>query len=80
MKTINIHDLAILNSSQAALDLCEMLPETDIVLELHKVLATQFDILVQIIDCKHYGSDRLTKFIKECDKIIKQSQKLQKDK
>ena len=80
MTIIDVHLLAVINASQAALDLCEMLPETDIVIELHKTLAEQFAILITAIDGRHYGSDRLHKFIKNCDRVIKQSQQKQKEK
>jgi hypothetical protein len=74
------HILAILNASQASLDLLDMLPDADIVEELRYTLDAQFKILLTIIDNRHYGSDKLDEFNLHCDEIMKKAQLMDEQK
>ena len=63
---INSHLEAIIESSCAALLICNELPDTDSVLELKDILGIQCDILNDYVKGNHYGSRALEEFTNSC--------------
>lgn len=73
------HFQAIYESNNAALTVVEELPETDAVLELIGILEIQNDIIMTLIEQKHYGSNPLDNFIHYCKKITHELQENKRD-
>lgn len=63
---------AIHYACYTALYCISILPQSDIVAQLSQILATQQDILENLLESRHYGSDNLDTFIDCLDTIIEQ--------
>jgi len=64
------HLLAAFYATDAALHLLSTQPETDVILEIASLLDDQFDILQDLIENRHHGSDALDITIRTCQKTI----------
>jgi hypothetical protein len=71
MKQLDPHSEAIYKATLASGFLVELLPKTDITLELQHILKMQFHIIDNVLKNKHFGSDNLSEFIDHCSTIIK---------
>lgn len=76
MKTIEAHFLAAYLATAAACDIVELLPYTDLIVDLEELLQTQMDIFCHIIEEKHYGTNNLTQFITFTQDMKKQAMRL----
>ena len=61
---------ALLISSQAASHIVDLLPETDLCIDLKEIVTTQEAILAHIIHDDFIKETDLSDFIVQCDKII----------
>ena len=66
MYRIDPHFLTILKAADVACDLIDLLPETDLRDEVRTVLNVQLEIIVNMLESKHYGTTNLNNF---CDYI-----------
>ncbi len=70
------HFYAAALASEAACDLIDILPDTDIVANLGILLEIQLDLFAHIIQGKHYGTDHLSHFLTYCQDMKKQAERL----
>jgi len=71
------HLLALLSTTNTALEMIHLLPSTDTIIDLKEVIECQYDILNCIINQQHYGSRNLDSIIKTCGNIIEQIQEME---
>lgn len=76
MIVIDPHVIAILCASNAACELLEVLPQNDLIYELSELLDVQNELILHIIEGKHYGSDEIQRFIEYASEITDQAQSL----
>ena len=76
---VDQHFLAILRSSDALCDLIDLLPETDIRDEIKTALNMQLEILVYMLEGKHYGNRELNTYIKYVDSLKDEAFRLNRE-
>jgi len=76
MKTIEAHFLAAYLATSAACDIIELLPDSDLIVDLEELMFTQLDIFCHMIEEKHYGTNSLTQFITYTQDMKKQAMRL----
>jgi len=74
------HLIAALSIANASLQMLNMMPETDAILDLRENMQDLFDIVECLIQARHFGSDQLDCIIQECDKVVEQIDQIKKDK
>lgn len=79
MFQIEPHFYAILKSAEVACELTDLLPENDLVVELAHLLDTQADLMIHIVERKHYGTDSLRDFVDYTDELRTQVRRLKGD-
>jgi hypothetical protein len=73
------HSQAIIDSNRVALKFAELLPDTDLIIEIKGILLTQTDILDCMENGKHYGTDALKNFSQYCEHTISEMVEMTKD-
>jgi len=76
---VDHHFLAVLKSSDAANDMVDLLPETDIAEELKTLLRMQLDVCVHMLEAKHYGTNNLNSFCDLIDDIKEEAARLSEE-
>lgn len=66
---IDSHLFAAFTASQTAYELLNLLPRVDIVEEISTILYMQNEVLLHMIQNKHFGTDSLKEFIDSCLEI-----------
>ncbi len=72
------HILAVVNASNVACELVELLPDGDIAEELKAVLNIQHEILCEMIHGRHFGSASLDKFLRYLDETLENAENIRK--
>jgi len=62
MKMVDVHFVAAFSACDAMAHLSDLLPKTDLVLELQELIYTQHDLFIHMLEGRHYGSDALDEF------------------
>ena len=73
---LDSHFYAALLACQAAFELTEALPETDLIEEIYSILVTQHELFMCLVQGTHFGSDRLIEFVKHCETMKIQAERL----
>jgi len=76
MIPIDSHLFALYVGTNAACELIDLLPETDLTEELSEILNIQFSIISNIMHHRHFGNDNLDEFIKHCENVIEQVERV----
>lgn len=63
MSPIDTHIFTAFCACNVALDLLQLLPDTDTVDDLRILLETQHDLFSHFVQNKHYGSERIDDFL-----------------
>lgn len=79
MYRVDHHFLAILKSSDAACDVVELLPNTDITDELKTLLRLQLEVCVHMLESKHYGTNNLNSFCDYIDEVKDEAARLNEE-
>jgi hypothetical protein len=66
---IDHHLLTTFSICNTCLDLLEIHPETDAIVDLKNLMLEQYEIIDCMIHSKHYGTDQLDFVIKKCQEI-----------
>ena len=69
MALIEPHFMAAYKASNAACDIIDILPESDLIDELKNILCIQNDLFVHIFEGKHYGSNNLNTFVSYVEEV-----------
>jgi hypothetical protein len=72
MKPLDIHYMAVLAGMSCALEIAELLPDTDLVYEQSELIGSSLQILMDILDGKHYGTSNLSNFLNHVEETKKQ--------
>lgn len=72
------HLLAVINASNVACELAELLPQCDIAEELKAVLNIQHEILCETINGRHFGSTQLDRYLRYLDETLENTETLRK--
>ncbi len=78
MTQIDPHVCAVINSSNVACELVELLPECDITAELKTVMNIQHEILCEMIQGRHYGSTNLDSFVSYLNETLLNAERIKK--
>lgn len=70
------HIATALCATDSACNLIELLPETDLIIELKALLNIQYDVLVHALENKHYGNAKLAFFNEYAAQILIQTQRI----
>jgi hypothetical protein len=76
MNQIDSHFLAAFLASQTAASLLELLPETDLIVELRNLIYVQYELFVHMLEGKHYGTNDLNEFMDFCRETTEESKRL----
>lgn len=76
MIPIDSHLFALYIGTNAACEILDLLPETDLTQELSEIINIQFSIISNIISHRHFGNDNLDDFIKHCEHLIDQVERV----
>lgn len=63
MVRLEPHFLAAVVAADAACSVLEVMPDVDLVEDLRNLIYIQHDLMMHIIEGKHYGTDNITSFI-----------------
>jgi len=72
----NLHFAAAYKASEVSCEMMDILPETDLILELSNILEIQRTLMECIVQKKHFGDDNITSFINYCDELKWQIRRL----
>ena len=72
------HMFAIINASNVACELAELLPECDIAEELKAVMNIQHEILCEMVNGRHFGSTQLDNFLKYLDQTLENTERIKR--
>ena len=71
--SVDPHVFMIFLASETAMQMLSVMPDTDFNVELREILTIQNEILLCVIEKKHFGSDALEEtgdfLIKKCESI-----------
>lgn len=67
MIKVEPHVFAVVSSSNIACEVAELLPECDLGEELKQILSIQHEILLEMIQGRHFGTAQLENFISYLD-------------
>ncbi len=76
VRVVDPHYVAVIAGMDCALGICELLPEADLVEEQMSLLTSSLQILVDVLEGKHYGTNNLTDFLKRAEETKKQIEML----
>jgi len=76
MTNIEPHFMAAFTASLTACEIVELLPESDLTDELHHILNTQLEILIHMLEGKHFGSNDLNHFMENMAEVKHQVKRL----
>ncbi len=76
MRAVDPHYVAVVAGMDCALGIAELLPETDLVDEQRVLLTSSLQILVDVLEGKHYGTNNLSEFMKNAEEIKSQIKRL----
>ena len=72
----DFHFGAAYKASEIACEMMDILPETDLMMELANILEIQRSLMECMIQRKHFGDDNLASFINYCDELKWQIRRL----
>ena len=79
MYKVDHHFLALLKSSDAACDMIDLFPDTDMTDELRTLLRMQLEVCIHMLEGKHYGTNNLTAFCDFIDEIKDEAARLSEE-
>jgi len=79
IRYVDHHVYTLIQSAKAMAVLMCNLPETDHVLETKTLLELHNEILLCLLEEKHFGTDNLNKVITHSETIINENQRTKKD-
>ena len=68
--------MAALNICISSCEILEIMPESDLIDELYKLSKMQFEIMMHMLEGKHYGSDNLSSVVSYADNVKKEALRL----
>jgi hypothetical protein len=78
--SIEPHFLAAYLACEASIEMIELLPDSDIVHEILDLLLTQSELFINIMEGKHFGTNKLNDFMAHIEEIKKQAKQLRNTK
>ena len=72
MRVVDPHYVAVIAGMDCALGICELLPDVDLVEEQMGLLTSSLQILVDVLEGKHYGTNNLSDFLKRAEETKEQ--------
>jgi hypothetical protein len=72
MRTLDPHYMAVIAGLDCALGINDLLPEVDLVCEQQDLLTSSLQILIDVLEGKHYGTNNLSNFLHHAEDIKKQ--------
>jgi len=73
------HFMAAFLASEASCAVLEVMPDTDLVEELRNLVYIQHQIMVHMIEGKHYGSNNITQFVEYTQEVKDEAARLSRD-
>jgi hypothetical protein len=73
------HFLGAFLASEAACSILDIMPGTDLVEELRNLIYIQRELMVHIIEGKHYGSNNITNFVDYTQEVKDEMARLRRE-
>jgi hypothetical protein len=73
---IEPHFLACFLSCEAACQVLDFLPDSDMIEELRNLIYIQNELFIHIVEGKHYGSNNITQFVEYTQEVKDQMRRL----
>lgn len=79
MLNLEPHFLASFLASEAACSVLDIMPSTDLVEEMRNLIYIQRELMVHLIEGKHYGSNNITNFVEYTQEVKEEAARLRKE-